>query len=165
MVLMVVLMFHPTFTSAENTLPDALKIPEGYEVQLTLNAKGDQIYHCVLNSGTYTWKWHAPDAKLYNTKTSALVGNHGAGPSWTYIDDSNITAKILQKVDAKENATAPWLLLEVTAHKGEGVFAKIDFIQRINTFGGVAPSSGCDGNHLGSEKHVPYRADYIFYGK
>lgn len=146
-------------------LPDALKVPEDQEVQLTLNAKGDQIFHCVLKSDTYTWKWHAPDAKLYDTQTSTPVGNHGAGPSWTYIDDSSITAKILQKVDAKEKAAAPWLLLEVTAHKGEGVFAKTDFILRINTFGGVAPNSGCDANHLGSEKRVPYRADYVFYGK
>ena len=41
----------------------------------------------------------------------------------------------------------------------------VGFINRINTHGGLPPSSGCDANHLGTEKRVAYTADYIFYAK
>jgi Protein of unknown function (DUF3455) len=150
---------------AETILPDALKVPDGNNLQLTLHAKGDQVFHCVLKAGEYSWKWHAPEAKLYDTQNQTEVGSHGAGPSWTYKDGSGVTAKVLQKVDAENKASAPWLLLEVTAHKGEGLLSLTRYIQRINTQGGVAPESGCDPNHLGAEKKVPYSADYVFFSK
>jgi hypothetical protein len=150
---------------AEVAIPEAIKVPDGNNLQLSLNAKGDQIFHCVLKTGAYSWKWHAPDAKLYDPQDQALIGSHGAGPSWTFKDGSGVTAKALQKVDAPDKASAPWLLLEVSGHKGEGLLAKTTYIQRINTQGGVAPSSGCDANHLGSEKRVAYSADYIFFSK
>jgi hypothetical protein len=132
---------------------------------LSLHAKGDQIFHCVLKTGAYSWKWHAPDAKLYDTQTQAEVGSHGAGPSWAYKDGSSVTAKVLQKVDAEVKTSAPWLLLEVTEHKGKGLLALTSYIQRISTQGGVAPLLGCDANHLGSEKRVPYLADYVLFSK
>ena len=38
------------------------------------------------------------------------------------------------------------------------------FIQRVNTFGGVAPSDGCSGlTDVGKKAFVPYEADYFFY--
>lgn len=150
---------------AEVALPDAIKVPDGSNLQLTVHAKGVQIFHCVLKTGAYSWKWHAPEAKLYDNQSKSEVGSHGAGPSWTYKDGSSVTAKILQKADPPDKTSAPWLLLEVTAHKGEGLFALTSYIQRINTQGGVAPSSGCDANHLGSEKRVSYSADYVFFSK
>lgn len=143
---------------------EAIKAPAGNSAYLTLHAKGDQIFHCVLKTGAYNWKWHAPDAKLYD-KQNALVGSHGAGPSWTHKDASSINAKVIQKIDAPNKTNTPWLLLEVTGHKGGGVLAQARYLQRINTQGGVAPLSGCDANHLGTEKRVPYTADYSFYNK
>lgn len=153
-----------TGLAGEVPVPEAIKVPTGNSAYLTLHAKGDQIFHCVLKTGTYNWKWHSPEAKLYD-KQNALVGSHGAGPSWTHKDGSSINAKVIQKADAPNKADAPWLLLEVTEHKGEGILAGAAYIQRISTQGGVAPLSGCDANHLGSEKRVPYTADYSFYNK
>ncbi len=146
-------------------IPDAIKVPEGNSVYLTVHAKGDQIFHCVLKTGEYFWKWHAPEAKLYDVKDQALVGSHGAGPSWMHKDGSSVIAKVIQKIDAPDKASAPWLLLEVTEHQRDGELAKASYIQRISTQGGVAPSSGCDNNHLGSERWVRYSADYVFYSK
>ncbi len=157
--------FSATVSAGDVTIPDAIKVPNGNSAYLTLHAKGDQIFHCVLKTGAYSWKWHAPEAKLYDTQNQTLVGNHGAGPSWAYKDGSSVKAKVIQKTDAPDKADAAWLLLEVTEHKGEGLLAQASFIQRINTQGGVAPSSGCDANHLGSEKRVLYSADYALYKK
>lgn len=157
--------FSAATSAGDAAIPDAIKAPEGNSAYLTAHAKGDQIFHCVLKTGEYSWKWHAPEAKLYDTQNQALVGSHGAGPSWTYKDGSNVTAKAIQKADAPEKTSASWLLLEVTENQHDGVLAKASFIQRINTLGGVAPLSGCDANHLGSEKRVIYSADYTFYSK
>lgn len=150
---------------AETAIPDAIKVPDGNKSLLTVHAKGDQIYLCGLEAGVYKWKWQAPDAKLYDSQEQTLVGRHGAGPSWEYRDGSSAKAKVIQKVDAPDKANVPWLLLEVTQHKGDGLLAQASYIQRINTQGGVSPSSGCDTNHIGAEQRVPYSADYNFYSK
>jgi Protein of unknown function (DUF3455) len=146
-------------------IPDAIKVPEGNSAYLTVYAKGDQIFHCILKAGEYAWQWHSPEAKLYDTQNQALVGTHGAGPSWTHKDGSRVKAKAIQKIDAPDKASAAWLLLEVTEHQRDGVLAKANYIQRINTQGGVAPLSGCDNNHLGGESRVRYSADYVFHSK
>jgi Protein of unknown function (DUF3455) len=36
-------------------------------------------------------------------------------------------------------------------------------VQRVDTQGGVAPTSGCDAAHVGTEKSVAYTATYYFY--
>jgi hypothetical protein len=35
----------------------------------------------------------------------------------------------------------------------------------VKTSGGVAPASGCDSDHVGSEARVAFGADYYFYKK
>jgi hypothetical protein len=38
------------------------------------------------------------------------------------------------------------------------------FIQRLNTVGGLAPSTGCENSQdLGAKAFIPYTADYFFY--
>jgi hypothetical protein len=38
------------------------------------------------------------------------------------------------------------------------------FIQRLNTTGGVAPSTGCSSStDVGKQAFAPYTADYFFY--
>lgn len=38
------------------------------------------------------------------------------------------------------------------------------FIQRVNTEGGTAPSTGgSQSTNLGTQAYVPYMADYVFY--
>jgi hypothetical protein len=43
---------------------------------------------------------------------------------------------------------------------------KTTFIQRLNTSGGLAPSTGCSSAaDVGNRAFVPYSADYFFYRK
>jgi len=72
---------------------------------------------------------------------------------------------VLNKIDIAPDSSISWLLVEVVTHKGNGLFSEVSFINRINTHGGLPPMSGCDSNHLGSEKRMAYTADYIFYTK
>jgi hypothetical protein len=44
--------------------------------------------------------------------------------------------------------------------------SRTTFIQRLNTVGGAAPSSGCARpGDIGNKRFVPYTADYFFYQK
>jgi len=149
---------------AEVSIPEPIKAPAGYSPVLTVHAKGDQIYQCSVNKGEYAWETQAPDAKLFDAQ-GKIVGNHTAGPLWEYKEGSRVVGRVVKKIDMAPGSAIAWLLVEVVSHKGDGLFSNVSFINRINTHGGLPPSSGCDANHLGSEKRVAYTADYIFYGK
>jgi hypothetical protein len=53
------------------------------------------------------------------------------------------------------------LLLKQVNTEGAGIFSKVTFIQRVNTTGGLAPSS--PGTVDGETKESPYTAEYYFY--
>lgn len=149
---------------AKVSIPEQIKAPAGFSPILTAHAKGDQIYQCSLNKGEYAWETQAPDAKLFDAQGN-IVGNHTAGPLWEYKEGSRVVGKVVKKIDIAPGSSISWLLVEVVSHKGDGLFSNVGFINRINTQGGLPPTSGCDANHLGGEKRVPYTADYVFYGK
>ncbi|MGZ8238446.1 MAG: DUF3455 domain-containing protein [Methylobacter sp.] len=149
---------------AGGPIPEQIKVPEGYSPVLTVHAKGDQIYQCSLKNGEYSWETQAPDAKLFDEQDN-IVGNHTAGPVWEYKEGSRVFGRVVKKIDMAPDSAISWLLVEVVSHKGDGLFSNVSFINRINTHGGLSPSSGCDANHMGAEKRVPYTADYVFYGK
>ncbi len=149
---------------AEVSIPEPIKAPAGYSSVLTVHAKGDQIYQCSVNKGEYAWQTQAPDAKLFDAQGN-IVGNHTAGPLWEYKEGSRVVGRVVKKIDMAPGSAIAWLLVEVVSHKGDGLFSNVSFINRINTRGGLPPSSGCDANHLGGEKRIAYTADYVFYGK
>jgi len=149
---------------ADTSVPEQIRVPAGNKPVLSVHAKGDQIYQCTVENNMYAWKIQAPDARLYDAQ-GRIVGNHYAGPIWEYKEGSRIVGRIVGKIDIAPESSIAWLLVEVIGHKGNGLFSNVNYINRINTHGGLPPLSGCDANHLGSEKRVPYTADYIFYVK
>jgi len=54
-------------------------------------------------------------------------------------------------------------MITVVSHSGEGVLARVTSVQRVNTKGGKASTSGCDAAHDGQEERKPYSADYLFF--
>jgi hypothetical protein len=150
--------------NADTSIPEQIRVPAGNKPVLSVHAKGDQIYQCSVDNNKYAWKIQAPDARLYDAQ-GQIVGKHYAGPVWEYKEGSRIVGRIVNKIDIAPKSSISWLLVEVIGHKGNGLFSDVKYINRINTHGGLPPLSGCDANHLGSEKRVPYTADYIFYDK
>ena len=150
------------------SVPAALAAPSGAMLAKRVHAVGVQIYTCTAPTGggtaPYTWALKAPDAKLYDTSCT-LVGTHGAGPSWrSEADGSTVVGAAAARVDAPDTHTAiPWLLLRAVAHTGTGVMSEMIAVQRVDTQGGVAPTSGCDAAHVGSDTSVAYTATYYFY--
>lgn len=149
---------------AEVLIPEQIKVPVGYSPVLTVHAKGDQIYQCSLSKGEYVWEIQAPDAKLFDAQ-GEIVGNHRAGPLWEYKEGSQVVGRVLKKLDKTPDSSISWLLVEVVSHKGNGLFSNVSFINRINTEGGLPPLVVCNANHVGGEKRIAYKADYIFYSK
>lgn len=143
-------------------VPKELQPPANEQLLLQVHANGDQIYSCKADGGQFAWALKAPEAQLFD-KSGKPFGKHFAGPSWEANDGSSVTGKALANAPSPDADSIPWLLVAVASHSGEGVLARVTFIQRINTKGGKAPASGCDAAHADQETRAPYSADYVFF--
>ena len=143
-------------------VPERLQPPSSETLLLQVHAKGDQIYVCKAEGAQFTWTLKAPEAQLF-TKDGKLFGKHFAGPSWQANDGSRVTGKAAANAPSPDPDSIPWLLVTVVSRSGEGVLAPVTSIQRLNTKGGKASTSGCDDAHLGQESRAPYSADYRFF--
>jgi hypothetical protein len=147
---------------AAQQVPAPLQPPAGEQLLLQVHAKGDQIYTCTGEGGTFTWTLKAPEAQLFD-KDGKEFGKHFAGPSWEAKDGSRVTGKAVANAPSPDADAIPWLLVNIVSHEGSGVLARATTIQRLNTKGGKAPTAGCDAGHAGQEVRVAYSADYLFY--
>jgi hypothetical protein len=145
-------------------IPDEIKAPAGEKLLLKAHATGFQIYTCkAAGDRAAQWELKGPDAELHDRK-GAVIGHHFAGPTWKHNDGSEVTGKASAHVDSPDADSIAWLLLSATGHTGDGVFAKVSSIQRINTKGGKPPASaGCTAANNGAESKAAYSADYYFY--
>jgi hypothetical protein len=136
--------------------------PPGQRAIITVTGKGVQIYECQLVANAPQWVFQAPDASLYDA-SGAKVGVHGAGPSWRYFDGSSVKGEVVAKSASPEPTSIAWLLLKAASDDGSGIMAKVEFIRRSDTHGGIASTTGCDAKHIGASSRVPYTATYTFY--
>ncbi|MFD9390312.1 DUF3455 domain-containing protein [Streptomyces sp. NPDC060000] len=137
--------------------PATLKVPEGNRLTGVFDARGVQTYLCTDGA----WKLLEPAATLSYKRDRAHrpVALHSRGPVWvSTVDGSAVNAAAL--VSSPKTGTIPELLLKATATRGAGVFADVSYIQRLNTSGGVAPTTACTGT---DQVSVPYSATYAFY--
>lgn len=133
-----------------------LKVPDGQQLVGSYPAAGVQVYECADGA----WKLLEPAATLASTdgKTMAL---HSRGPTWvSTADGSAVNAAPVDGAKNPRPNAVPELLLKATAARGEGLFAKVSYIQRLQTEGGVAPAGACTA---GATMAVPYSAIYNFF--
>jgi Protein of unknown function (DUF3455) len=148
--------------AAEPAMPAAIKVPDGQQLLLRAHARGQQIYTCKPQAdGAPQWQLKAPNARLLNGK-GKVIGHHSAGPTWKYQDGSEVLGKAAAHVDSPDAKSIPWLLVAATGHTCEGLFAKVAYVQRINTRGGK-PAGSCGEQNLNAESSSDYTADYYFY--
>lgn len=144
--------------------PPELTPPPGAKLLLHVQAKGDQVYTCQAENAQYSWTLKAPDAELFD-ESGKSIGHHFAGPAWQLSDKSQVTGKVVARVNSTNADSIPWLLLTAVDHTGSGLMNQVGTIQRLNTSGGKAPDTGCDAEHVGDESRVPYSADYYFFSR
>lgn len=138
----------------------AIKPPAGSRpIGAYLVANGTQNYTCVVPAGATTGGYTAastPEAQLIGTGGKV---HHFGGPSWqSERDNSLVTAtKVNQNT---VTGAIPELLLQAATHTGTGIMSKVDYINRLYTSGGVAPTTSCTA---GQVVKVSYKAVYVFW--
>jgi hypothetical protein len=160
----------------DNTPPDVpgnLQVPAGNRFFRVAHAVGTQNYVC-LSTG-WGSPAYAPQATLFDdeneqTLTHFLSPNpdesNEARPTWQDSHDtSTVWANPIQGASYTPDPGAiAWLLLKVVGSAegptGGDRLTGATFIQRVNTTGGLKPTTACTE---GDKALVPYTADYYFY--
>ena len=148
---------HPVIPSEEIADSDNLGIPSEISIPFnfpkgntrvaTFFAVGVQKYKAQVKAGSnpvrYEWVFVAPQADLYDT-TNKKVGTHSAGPTWQLSVNDSIYGQAYDppKTSFAGNNNIDWLWLKPKDGKTPtGIFAEVDYIQRIDTEGGTAPTT------------------------
>jgi hypothetical protein len=135
------------------TVPAQLAVPGGQQLVGTFTVDhGSQVYTC--SNGA--WKLLEPAAVM---KSGALELLHTAGPEWVSPEDGSAVTGT-QVASVPVSGAVPELLLRSSANRGDGLLGGVDYIQRLDTHGGVAPSGPCAA---GAQRAVNYTAQYRFY--
>jgi hypothetical protein len=164
-------------------VPGNLVVGPAYEPFLLGHAVGTQNYVCLPQGGGYAYVLFTPEATLFNESGKQLT-THFFSPNpdengivraaWQHSrDTSSVWGRVIPGNASADPAfvapgAIPWLLVTVVgAAEGPGggeALMEAKFIHRVNTAGGVAPSTGCtSATDVGRTAYVPYTTDYIFY--
>ena len=148
------------------------------------HAIGTQNYVCLPSRslGQVAWALFTPQATLFDDAGEQLT-THFFGPNpdeegvvvratWEHSGDtSTVWGRVVgSSTDAGfvKPGAIPWLKVEVVGAQagptGGTSISGTTFIQRLNTEGGVAPSTGCAvPTDIGNKAFMPYTADYFFF--
>jgi Protein of unknown function (DUF3455) len=151
--------------AAEGAEFQGIPLPENSSIVLAVAAEGVQIYETKRNAtGAYEWALKAPEAEL-KSLSGEVLGKHYAGPSWSLNDGSQLTGSLppVKAVSAPEAGNIPWLLVAPKSRSEAGLLSKVDFVVRIATAGGVAPTEPPKSQT--DIARVNYRAIYLFLRK
>jgi len=180
-----VALLRPAYADDEIVLPHVpanLKVPQGHKVFLEGHAVGTQDYICLPSENSesgFSWTFFGPQATLFNDHEQQIITHFLSPnpdeddlprPTWQDSRDTS-TVWAMQVPEASVSVkpgAIPWLLLKVVGAEagptGGQRLTRTEYIQRLNTSGGIAPSSEeCTEVKVGQKALVPYTADYFFY--
>ncbi len=142
----------------------SLRVPASEAPAFVLNGNGVYIYQCrqaISDPNAYVWAFVVPDATLYDGSRS--VARHATIGLYESLSDRTSVSGVVRSSQPAGGANLPWVLIRAQPIGESGLFANVSSIQRVNTTGGAAPSSGCGPDNVGEEARVAYQADYYFY--
>jgi hypothetical protein len=167
-------------------VPFNIRVEAGNKAFLEGHGVGTQNYVCQPSGGSVAFVLFTPQATLFKDNDKQLI-THFFSPNLAPFDpsdldkirvtweDSRDTSTIWAKLHTNGSAMVdpdaiPWLLLDVVGAQdgptGGDTLTETTFVQRLNTSGGRAPSTGCTSTaDLGNQAFVPYTADYFFFKK
>jgi hypothetical protein len=169
-------------SNAVPATPQSIQVPAGNRVFLVRHAVGTQNYVCLpSSSGDFTFVLVTPQATLFGGDDQQVATHYfspnpfDGGRITATWQDSRDTATVWGQVlqsSSDPEFVAPgaigWVLLRAVgalhgSSNSDGL-PGTTYVQRLNTSGGVAPSTGCSTSaDVGKQAFVPYRADYFFY--
>jgi hypothetical protein len=166
-------------------VPAGIEVPEGNEVFLVGHGVGTQNYICLPSGSGFAFTLFTPEATLFSgykqiTTHFFSPNNNPDDPAdkgkilatWQHSRDTSTVWGLAVNQSSDANFVAlgaiPWVKLKrAGVQEGPGggdTLTATSFIQRLNTRGGSAPSSGCAAlADVGKKAFVPYAADYFFY--
>jgi hypothetical protein len=133
-------------------VPAEIRVPPGNRLVAQLTGPGVQVYECTAG----TWVFLEPVAQLHDLSQVAI---HFRGPSWESTRDGSLV-EATTVASSPVVGAIPQLLLHETLTRGDGIFGRVTYVQRLDTVGGVKPSTPCI---QGQTRGVPYSAVYRFY--
>ena len=162
-------------------VPEKIKVPEGSRAFLVGHAEGTQNYVCLPSGAGFRYVLFTPQAILFQHR-GRQVTTHFFSPNpdeggtiratWQHSRDTSAFWGQVLETYSEPDFVAPgaiaWLKIgKAGVAEGPGggdALTATTFVQRVNTAGGVAPSTGCASPaDVGRQQFVPYTADYIFY--
>jgi hypothetical protein len=172
-------------------VPSNIEVEEGNKAFFEGHALGTQNYNCLPcpnpttamcpDTSGFAWILFGPQATLFNDDDEQVITHFlspnpspndplGSGTpraTWQHSQDTSAVWAVAI-ASAPVSGAIPWLLLDVVgAQDGPNDGDKLSeatFIQRVNTVGGIAPSTGCaSAADVGKRAFVSYKADYFFY--
>src|SRR5215216_3964916 len=173
-------------------VPGNIQVPAGNKLFLVGHAVGTQNYICVPSGTGVRFVLFTPQATLFDDEGEQLtthyfspnpfevntdpklLGNHTIRATW---QDSKDSSTVWGQVKPGNSSTdpnfvepgaIPWLLVTIVGDQdgptGGDRLSATTFIQRLNTHGGSASSTGCTSlEDIGNMMFVPYTTDYYFY--
>jgi hypothetical protein len=163
-------------------VPFEVLVPAGNRMSFVGHAVGTQNYVCLLAEAGFKFALFTPQATLA-ADDGRQIATHYFSPdpvdgtiraTWERSRDTSIIwGRVIGTATDSEyvaQGAIAWLLLQPVAVQGGNGDAEnltaTTFVQRLNTTGGLAPSTGCDSStDVGNQAFVPYTADYVFYEK
>lgn len=174
------------------SVPGNIQAPAGNKLYLVGHALGTQNYVCVPSGAGVRFVLFTPQATLFDAEGEAIITHYfSPNPQEPNTDPRVISSNIIRAAwqDSKDSSTVwgraypenvsndanyvepgaiPWLLVTIVGHQdgptGGDRLSRTTYVQRVNTHGGVAPSTGCTSlADLGNTAFVPYTTDYFFY--
>ncbi len=162
-------------------VPADIEVPEGNEAFLVGHAVGTQNYVCLPSGSGFAWTLFTPQANLFNDR-GRQIQTHFFSPNpfeggtvratWQDSRDTSLVWGRAAGSSSDPNFVAPgaipWLRVEAVDSQegptGGNELTGTTYIQRLNTTGGAAPSTGCAlSTDIGKRAYVPYTADYFFF--
>jgi len=164
-------------------VPTDVQVEAGNKVFLVGHATGTQNYICLPSSNGVAYSLFTPEATLFNDQGEQIITHFFSinpfepGVIRVTWEHSNDTSAVWGKVTGSSTdsnfvnpGAIPWLRVQVkevgalAGPTGGDKLVKTTFIQRLNTVGGAAPSTGCSQpSDIGNKAFMPYTADYFFY--
>jgi Protein of unknown function (DUF3455) len=142
-------------------LPTSIQVDPSFKIVSVMRGAGAQVYTCGAD-GKYTLR--EPVATLQGARGGTPV-IHGKGPFWASGDGSRVDGTPVESIPSPDGTSnVAWLKLSgAPVANAPGIFGNVAFIQRLNTRGGVAPTTpACKPS---STLSVSYSATYVFWSK
>ncbi len=125
-----------------------------------MHGTGAQIFRCEPRADVLRWTYRQPEAQLRDDSGKIAV-RHDANQFFEHTDGSRLVGEVAEHVPAPNDNALPWLLIK-THSFGKGALTGVDYVQRIDTVGGMPPES-CDPSQINQLLRVPFSAEFVFF--